>query len=118
MFYGNIDEEGRKFIFEAFERFKRMFTSVRGFDNVILFNRAMSYLDDPQFRGALLRNARSDCEKSLAMRMNTLTWAADHCLKVPGDFVECGVWHGAMSAVVADFLNFTEVPKTLYLYDT
>jgi O-methyltransferase len=47
-----------------------------------------------------------------------LAWAATHALRVPGDFVECGVWRGFCSAVLADYLDFDRVEKTFYLYDT
>lgn len=39
--------------------------------------------------------------------------------KIPGDFVECGVWAGGMSALAAmAFTAFGDQSRTLYLYDT
>jgi O-methyltransferase len=52
------------------------------------------------------------------LRLNTLTWAASEALRIPGDFVECGVWRGFCSAVIADYLDFARVPKRFYPYDT
>ena len=57
-------------------------------------------------------------EVSLALRLNTLLWAAESALHVEGDFVEAGVFRGFCSAVIADYLDFATVPKSFYLYDT
>jgi hypothetical protein len=39
--------------------------------------------------------------------------------KIPGDFVECGVWKGGSSMIVAHaFLQFNASARRLYLYDT
>jgi O-methyltransferase len=67
---------------------------------------------------AYTRNAGSAKERSLVLRLHTLVWAATHALRVPGDFVECGVWRGFCSAVLTDYLDFGQVDKRYYLYDT
>jgi O-methyltransferase len=54
----------------------------------------------------------------IAWRLNTLVWAAQCALQVSGDFVECGVFKGDMSWVVANSVGFAEVPKRFFLYDT
>ncbi len=118
MFYGKLDPESRAFLNAALKRFEGMFRSVYAGDNVILFQRALGFRRDPRFVRAMRRHARTRQEVSLQLRLNTLVWAARHALHVEGDFVECGVWRGFCSAVVADCLDFGLVPKTLYLYDT
>lgn len=39
--------------------------------------------------------------------------------KIPGDFVECGVWRGGSSMVIAyTLLEMNEINRKIYLYDT
>ena len=47
-----------------------------------------------------------------------LTWAAQTALNLDGDFVECGVLKGFCSEVICKYLEFQNVSKQYYLYDT
>jgi hypothetical protein len=119
MFYGNFKgKDDHDFFKSALQRFAQIFSNVYAADNMILFERNLAFLDDKKFAGACERNARNDQERSLQLRLNTLVWAASEALRVPGDFVECGVWRGYCSAAIADYLDFERVPKQFYLYDT
>ena len=119
MFYGRFkDQSDHDFFRGALERFATLFHDVFAADNVILFERSLAFLNDKKFSQACEKNARNDQERSLVLRLNTLVWAALEALRVPGDFVECGVWRGFCSAVIADYLDFERVPKKFYLYDT
>ena len=119
MFYGRFKEQSDHDFFRgALERFAKLFGNVFAADNVILFERNLAILNDKKFSEACEKNASNDQERSLVLRLNTLTWAASEALRLPGDFVECGVWRGYCSAVIADYLDFDRVPKQFYLYDT
>jgi O-methyltransferase len=119
MFYGRFkDDSDRNFFQDAIDRFAKFFGNVFAADNVILFDRNLAMLGDKKFAQACEKNAGNDQERSLVLRLNTLVWAASEALRVPGDFVECGVWRGFCSAVVADYVDFDRVPKQFYLYDT
>jgi O-methyltransferase len=119
MFYGRFDDPAsREFLAAAIARFRQIFDSVFAADNVILFNRSLAFRYDRKLIEAGTRNASNAQERSLLLRLNTLAWAASHALRIPGEFVECGVWRGYCSAVVADYLDFDQVAKTFYLYDT
>jgi hypothetical protein len=118
MFYGFKNKEDLDFFQRALERFAQIFGNVFATDNVILVDRNLGYLNDKKFEQACERNARNDQERSLVLRLNTLIWAASEALRLPGDFVECGVFRGFCSAVIADYLDFERVPKRFYLYDT
>ncbi len=119
MFYGRFDDPtSREFLGDAIVRFRRIFASVFAADNVILFNRTLGFRRDRKFMDACSRNARNAQERSLLLRLNTLAWAATYALRLPGDFVECGVWRGYCSAVITEYLDFNEIDKTFYLYDT
>lgn len=119
MFYGRLNQPGNyEYLRSAIVRFRDIFQSVFANDNVILFNRTLGFRRDRKFMEACARNAVNEQERSLILRLNTLAWAAQHALGVPGDFVECGVWRGYCSAVLTDYLDFERVDKTYYLYDT
>jgi len=87
-------------------------------DNLITLEKSAGFLSEPRFAAAFAKHARNDEERSRAWRLHTLTWAAESVAGLPGDFVECGVFEGFMSAVVMEFLGFENLDKTFYLYDT
>lgn len=119
MFYGNLSDDADKlFLRYAIARFQKIFGNVFAGDNVMLFQRNLGYRRNKRFVNAFNSNALTDQEKSLELRLNILTWAAEHALHVEGDFVECGVWKGFCSAVITDYLDFKQITKTYYLYDT
>ncbi len=51
-------------------------------------------------------------------RVYVCCWAAEQVLKVPGDFVECGVYTGITSRTVCHYINFEDKDKLYYLFDT
>jgi len=118
MFYGFNNKEDVDFFQSALQRFGQIFGNVFAADNLILIDRNLAYLNDKKFEQACGRNAHNDQERSLVLRLNTLIWAASEALRLPGDFVECGVFRGFCSAVIADYFDFEHVPKQFYLYDT
>ena len=119
MFYGKFEGEKGEFFTLALKRYREMFGRVYAQDNLITFNRNLSFVhNDPEFKEAFNNNAKTVQEQSLAWRLHTLTWAAKHALKLEGDFVECGVFHGFSFKVVTEYLKFENVKKKLYLYDT
>lgn len=119
MFYGRLNNTAdREFLRAAIQRFRGLFASVFANDNVILFNRNLGFTRDSKFMEAYRRNARTEQERSLLLRLNTLAWAAHQALHVPGDFAECGVFRGFCSAVLTDYLDFDKIGKTFFLYDT
>jgi hypothetical protein len=118
MFYGFKNQEDVDFFQSALRRFADIFGNVFAADNLILIDRTLAYINDKRFEQACARHATNDQERSLVLRLNTLIWAASEALRLPGDFVECGVFRGFCSAVIADYFDFERVPKQFYLYDT
>jgi hypothetical protein len=57
-------------------------------------------------------------DQSLLWRVHTLAWAAKNALNVEGDFVECGVFKGFCSPVLLKYLDYQDIPRKAYLYDT
>jgi len=51
-------------------------------------------------------------------RVYTCCWAAQHALRLDGDFVECGVSTGIVSRAVAHFVDFGRQSRRYWLIDT
>lgn len=93
-------------------------------DRLLSLDKSMGFWQDPKFQEAYAQIVGShyydqyNRPDGIAWRINTLVWAAKTALNLPGDFVECGVFKGDMSWVVANCVDFAKVEKTFYLYDT
>ncbi|MFE1600578.1 TylF/MycF/NovP-related O-methyltransferase [Methylobacterium sp. ID0610] len=119
MFYGDFkNKDDLSFLNSCLERLKSIFGSVAYGDNNIIIGRNCSYLQDAKLLAAIKRHATNEQERSLIFRLNTLIWAFDHALRIDGDIVECGVWKGFLFSVLADYFDFGQVPKQMWLYDT
>ena len=87
-------------------------------DMIICLGRNLSFQYDPKFLSSFYESVTSDQERSLVWRLHTLVWAAKNALLVEGDFVECGVFKGFCSGVILKYLNFKDLSRQAYLYDT
>ena len=87
-------------------------------DNLFTWSRNNSMLEDPAFRKAWQSNIQNDADEAIVWRRYILACAALHCLHLPGDFVECGVYSGTGIKTVTDYLGGTAFPKTFWGYDT
>ena len=85
-------------------------------DNLITFGHTRGFLADPRFVAAVTAEQPSPTELAFVWRTHTLCWAAESCLSVQGDYVECGIYEGYSMAVVLRYL--AGLPgRRLYLYD-
>jgi len=75
---------------------------------------------DPRFRAAYDRGVQASAgvDPHFAWRLHAALWAARTAVKLPGDFVECGVNAGFMSSAIMRSLNWSDVGKQFYLIDT
>lgn len=87
-------------------------------DMLITMWRNLSFRHDKKFMSCFNNAATNNLERSLLWRLHTLAWAAKNALHVEGDFVECGVFKGFCSGVLLDYLDFQDLPRQAYLYDT
>ncbi len=117
MFYG-LDQNGKTRFTQALTTIKQLWGQVFHADNLIALDRCMTFGQDEKFMRAFQNNVRSQQDDSIIWRLHTTAWAGRHCLNIPGDFVECGVYKGFGSAVLTDYLDFDRVDKQFYLYDT
>lgn len=90
---------------------------VGGF-GLISMNRTLGFLTDPRL--LMLSEKYSHLLPISAWHWNleTVVWAISHALHLPGDFVELGVFKGHTSRIMADYFDFSAIPKKWYLYDT
>jgi len=87
-------------------------------DNVIAWNRNLSFMSDEGFMSALRRNATSNEEMGIAWRTYILCYFAKLALRLPGDFLEVGAYRGNTVNVLVDRLDMASSGKNYYLYDT
>ncbi|MEO8343239.1 MAG: TylF/MycF/NovP-related O-methyltransferase [Gallionella sp.] len=87
-------------------------------DMLICLWRNLSFRHDKKFISCFYDSVTNEQEQSLIWRLHTLVWAAKNALNVEGDFVECGVFKGFCSGVILKYLDFQDLPRQAYLYDT
>ena len=87
-------------------------------DNLFTWGRNNSLFDDEAFRKAWESNIQNDADQAIAWRRYILACSAYHCIQLPGDFVECGVYTGTGIKTVMDYLGGTAFPKAYWGYDT
>ena len=87
-------------------------------DNLFTWARNNSMFDDIAFRTAWETNCMNPADRAIAWRRYFTATMAYHAVQLPGDFVECGVYHGTGVKTVVDYLGGTAFPKTFWAYDT
>jgi hypothetical protein len=78
------------------------------------------FQSNPAFRAAYARGVQAShgVDPQFEWRVHTALWAAHTALRVPGDFVECGVNAGFMSSAILQSLRWNTVARRFYLIDT
>jgi len=88
-------------------------------DQLITISRNLTFMwdGDDDFNRSFAAHTADASERALIWRKAVHYWAGCHCIKLDGDFVECGVWKGTTVHVIYDALNFGASGKTYWLYD-
>jgi Macrocin-O-methyltransferase (TylF) len=78
------------------------------------------FLEDPRFRSAYARGlkAAGGVDSRIEWRVHVALWAAGIAVRLPGDFVECGVNAGMVSSAIMHRLDWRKTGKRFYLIDT
>ena len=63
-------------------------------DNLFTWMRNLSLFSDDAFVNAWRSNLANASDQAIAWRRYILACAAYHCVRLEGDFVECGVYTG------------------------
>jgi hypothetical protein len=93
-------------------------------DRLLTLDKSAEFRDDATFRAALKQADSStganqyESPDGISWRYNTLIWAAKSCIRLPGDFVECGVFRGDMTWMITEMVDLQSAGKRFYLYDT
>jgi len=77
------------------------------------------FMRDPRFvRAYALGHQALGHDHNMFWRLHVALWCATHAAKLPGDFVECGVWRGFLSTAIINYVDWSRLNKTFYLFDT
>lgn len=76
------------------------------------------FINDPVFAKAYARGVKGSEDYHFRWRAHVGLWAAATAVKLPGDFVECGVNRGFISSAIMDMLDWDTLDKTFWLLDT
>jgi hypothetical protein len=117
MFYFLNESEARE-LRDALATLQRLYRHSFVGDMLIALDRNIGFAEDARFVAAIEAQHPSAQEASLTWRLHVLVWCAHHALRLDGDFVECGVHRGFMTAVAASYLDFGAHAKSWHLYDT
>ena len=89
-------------------------------DDGLLTMHGDQFRRDPDFQAAYARGmqAAQGIDPRFEWRAHLALWAASRALRVPGDFVECGVNAGFISSAIMHRLNWRSVDRRFFLVDT
>lgn len=93
-------------------------------DRMLTLDKAAGFFEEEGFRQSYdaIRGSHVydsyESPQTIAWRLHTLVWAARSAIAHEGDLVECGVFKGDMSWVVATMLGNKIANRTFYLYDS
>lgn len=86
-------------------------------DNLITWNRNLSFLQDEYFLNLLKGSDADNTEKTCIWRLYILLYFAEHCQSVKGDYIELGCYKGSTAKRVTERVQFRALCKHYYLYD-
>src|SRR5437588_7885241 len=77
------------------------------------------FVRDPRFLSAYNRGVQAGQEDyNWHWRVHVGLWAAYHGRQLTGDFVECGVNRGVLSSAIMQYLNWNQLGRRFFLFDT
>jgi O-methyltransferase len=76
------------------------------------------FMFDPDFIKAEKAGAATGSWSMVHWRVHTILWAANQCMQVEGDFVECGTNKGGFARAIVEYLDLAKTNKNFYLLDT
>jgi len=91
-----------------------------GFEDGLSTRHVCDFLTDENFKRSYLagKGTGSWGNADLRWRAYVACWAAEHALRIEGDFVECGVNRGGLSMAVMRYTDFNKTGRAFYLLDT
>ena len=86
-------------------------------DNLISWNRNLSFLREKFFIDIVNSDDATSIEKSCIWRLYVLIYFAEACQLLDGDYVELGCHKGTTAKYVSERIDFKSLGKKYYLYD-
>ena len=86
-------------------------------DNIICWNRNLSFLRDPFFLNILNDKKMDLMQKSTIWRTYILIFFAKLSSKLEGDFLELGTYEGKTAEILSNKIDFLNLNKNYILYD-
>tara|TARA_B100000989_G_scaffold297156_1_gene282116 strand:+ start:68 stop:865 length:798 start_codon:yes stop_codon:yes gene_type:complete len=88
--------------------------------------RFIGIYQDPKFKSSkikALENIPESLKKNIIdnnidWRFHIVNWAANHCKSLEGDFLEFGVYYGFLARSMCQYIDFENLDKSFYLFDT
>ena len=91
-------------------------------DDGLATNHVTDFLCNEKFMKAYNEGEKTGALKNhvgnIHYRAYIACYFAKYCVKLEGDFVECGVGKGLLSKTIVSYLNFEKTGKTFFLFDT
>ena len=87
-------------------------------DNIFTMN-SPTFLQDTTFLRAYQLGEQTNSWHGGVIRWRAYIacWAGQYAMRLPGDFVECGVNRGGLARTIIDYVQFQDVNKQFYLID-
>ncbi len=76
------------------------------------------FMKDPDFMKAEAAGAATGSWSHVHWRVHTVLWAATQCMRVEGDFVECGTNKGGFARAILEYVDLGKAGKNFFLLDT
>ena len=86
-------------------------------DNMICWNRNLSFLRDPFFFNILNDKKVDLMQKTIIWRTYILIFFAKLSSKLEGDFLELGTYEGTIAEILSNKIDFINLNKNYILYD-
>ncbi len=86
-------------------------------DNMICWNRNLSFLRDPFFLNILNSDEVNSCQKSIIWRTYILIYFLKLSSKLDGDFIELGTYEGKTVEIISKKIDLKKLEKKFFLYD-
>ncbi len=86
-------------------------------DSLVVWNRNLSFLRDPFFRGLVDDETADPTDRGIIWRTYLLEYFAQAATALPGDFLEVGCYTGHTASVLTQRIDFPGIGKRYVLYD-
>ena len=99
-----------------------LYTPIYTYDGLISDPRVIhnhDFMCNPQYIHAYkVAEKALGYEHKMFWRLHVALWCASQAQKLPGDFVECGVWRGFLATAIMNYIPWPTDNRQFYLFDT